>query len=246
MPLVFLHGQLLKRSQGLPGALKMSEELKILQTDQLDLSFGHHLTLIVDPGASTKEFDFTLIGCIAGRSLILGPPETGVMPLLAEGQTVFVRINLHSGVAFFPSVVLFVSDIPTVLVYLDYPDHVRFKQIRAAMRVQVRLPIIANNLSDTRFSALPGKISDISTTGASLEFYEALGQTGQNILIKGKFEVGPVQRLLSIPAQIRSTKQQNDVYIYGIEFAAANEDNLLVLFGFIFHAMAFKPIKPIS
>jgi hypothetical protein len=153
-----------------------------------------------------------------------------------------VRIKLPSGVALFPTTVLFISEIPTLIVYLDYPRDIKFKRVRAA-RVNVVLPILANNTTDTDFMGVAGKIVDISTSGARVEMFEPLGKVGDLVEIKGKFQVGGIMRTLGIQSVIRAEKPGN---AYGIEFFEQNEDKLLVLLGFIFHAMAYGETQTIA
>ena len=214
---------------------------------ELGLRFGQEMVLMPDPGDKAKVFDCELIGCLGDESVIIGPPvATGVLPRLVEGQRIIVRIKMAGGMALFPSTVLFVSEIPTVMVYLDYPRDVKFKQVRGAFRVSVALPVLATNKTNPQYSSIAGKVVDISTSGARLEMFEVLGKVGDEIELKGKFEVGNIKRILSIDALIRAKNSTSaERGFYGIEFHEGNEDKLLVLLGFTFHAMAFGHIQNI-
>lgn len=224
----------------------MQDEPKLVGFDELDLSFGQLLTLLPDPGDKDLLFDCLLIGCLADECLILGPPSSGLMPRLAEGQRVVVRIKLGHGIALFPSTVLYVSETPTYMVYLDYPRDIKFKLVRAAQRVAVALPVLVTNQSDPSFGHLAGKIIDISASGARLEIPSALGNSGDRIELKGKFSVGRIERLLTIHAIIRSCLSERGKNVYGVEFYEGDEEKLLVLLGYTFHALAFGQIKSID
>lgn len=222
------------------------QEPKLVGFSELGLGFGQELSLLPNPGDKDLVFPCDLIGCLQNESLIVGPSATtGTLPRLTEGQRVIVRVMLAGGIALFPSTVLFVSDIPTVMIYLDYPRDIKFKQIRAALRVVVSLPILASNLDNSQLSGIPGRILDISTTGAGIQMFEKLGDVGQKIEMKGKFQVGEIQRLVTIKAVIRTVLKRKDEFSYGIEFHEADEEKLLVLLGYIFHAMAFGQFQSI-
>lgn len=212
----------------------------------LDVKMGQTVQ-VLSKSSDVKEFyDVMLIGVIPGESLILGAPETGVFPKIEEGHQLVFRIMLADGIALFNSVVLYISDVPLFMVYADYPREIKFKQVRNASRVNVSLPVLASNLTTGVQSGVAGRFIDISTSGAGIECYEQLGSIGDDVIVKGKFEVNSIQRLLSIKASIRARKRlTNDSHIYGLEFAGGDEDDLLVLFGYIFNAMAYGKIQKI-
>lgn len=212
--------------------------------DDLDVKMGQ--TVQVLPKAATKKefFDVVLIGVIPGESLILGAPETGIFPKIEEGSQLVFRIMMADGIALFSTVVLYISDMPLFMVYVDYPRDLKFKQVRKASRVSVSLPVLGSNQTTGVQSGVAGRIIDISTAGAGIECYEHLGSIGDEIIMKGKFEVNSIQRLLSVKAVIRARKRvASDSFIYGLEFSGGDEDDLLVLFGYIFNAMAYGKIQ---
>lgn len=222
----------------------MSQDTKTLSFAELGLRFGDNLALIPNPGDKDKVFDCSLIGCLPGESIIIGPPlDTGILPRMIEGQRVVIRIKLAGGIALFPSIVLFVSEIPTVMVYLDYPRDIKFKSIRGALRVAVSQPVLVSNHSNSQYSGVVGKIVDISASGARLELTENCGSVGEKIDIKGKLAIDNIQRMLSFRAVIRSKKSEGESFAYGVEFIEEDEDKRIVLLGFIFHAMAHGQLQ---
>ena len=224
----------------------MSDEVKLFTFNELGLRFGQELDLLPNVADKDSVVPVELVGCLRNECIIIGPPSsTGVLPRLAEGQRVVVRVKLAGGIALFPTTVLFISEIPVIMVYLDYPRDIKFKQVRGAFRVDVTLPVLASNLSEKRYFGVAGKIIDISVTGARIEMFEELGTTGHEIEIKGKFQVGRLQRTLQIAALIRARTAREGSFIYGVEFHDGDEDKLLVLMGFTFHAMVFGQIQTI-
>ncbi|HMU66966.1 MAG TPA: PilZ domain-containing protein [Cellvibrionaceae bacterium] len=211
-------------------------EPSMVSFSELELSFGYELFLIPDLNNKQQLFDCVLAGCIPEECLMVTAPASGMFPRVDCGQRVLVRIRLPSGVALFPTTILFISETPTLIVYLDYPRDIKFKRVRAA-RVFVSLPVLMNSQSDEAVFGVAGKIVDVSTSGARIEATERLGNVGDIIEVKGKFQVGNMVRMLSIHCIIRAEKTPKT---YGVEFCEQNEEKLLVLLGFIYQSMAFN------
>lgn len=224
----------------------MTDEVKLLSFHELGLRFGQEMDLLPYPGDKDVIFPCELVGCLKDECLLIGPGgNAGVLPRMAEGQRVVMRVKLAGGIALFPTTVLFVGEIPLIMVYLDYPRDIKFKPVRGAYRVDVTLPVLASNLTDKRLSGVAGKIVDISISGARLEMFEELGSPGHEIEIKGKFQVGSIQRTLQINALIRARSTSEGHFFYGVEFRNDDEDKQVVLMGFTFHAMVFGHIQNI-
>lgn len=220
----------------------MSEEK--LNFSELDISIGQ-LVDVLPQQSTTKAFtQVVVVGTIPQQALIITAPESGIFPKLDVGEKLIFRLGLSDGLAIFAAQVLFISEVPAFMVYVDLPGVVTFKRVRNATRVSVSLPVLVSNVSSKQQSGLAGRIIDISTTGAGLEMFDPLGSNGDRIKIKGKFTVGSIQRVLSIDAVIRMSKRVSEkIVFYGIEFLESDENDLLVLFGFIFNAMSFGKIK---
>lgn len=224
--------------------LFMSDVEKI-SFNELELKVGQSLE--IQPGSEQPQYhDCIFIGCLPDQAIIVGAPMTGEFPVLEEGQKVVIRAKKSNGVAVFPSTALFISDIPTFMVYLDYPEGIKYKSVRRATRVDVNLPILASSVQNRMLRGITGKILDISTLGARVVVDSDAGSSGDSIELKGKFDVGGIQRILSVEVVIRSKVILPDGGIsYGVEFQKGDEENMLVLFGYIFNAMAFGKIQSI-
>lgn len=220
-------------------------EPRFVSFTELALGFGQQMLLLQHPKDKDSAFPCELVGCLAEQSLLVGPPASGLLPRLEEGQRLVAQVKLAGGVAVFQTTVLYVSDIPTVLVFLDYPVEVKFKRVRADLRVNVALPVLVINKTTGAGRSHAGKIVDISISGARLEMFEALGAVGHEIELKGKFHVGAIERLLCIDAVIRAQTSRHGQRLYGIEFRSGDEEKLLVLMGYTFHAMALGHLQSI-
>lgn len=223
----------------------MSPE-ETIHFDELGLKFGQPLEMAAQGGREQAFANVLVVGALPGESLIISVDESGIFPKTEEGQKAVFRVRMADGVAVFSGTVLYITDVPIFMVFVDFPTEVTFRRIRNATRVRVNLPVLVSSLSDSHRSGMAGRIVDISTSGAGLEMFENVGETGEEITLKGKFAVGSIRRVLSIKGVIRSIKKKGDnSYICGVEFLEEDENDLLVLFGFIFNAMSFGDIQKI-
>lgn len=217
-----------------------------LDFEALGITIGQAVEVLPQSSTSKIFSDVLILGAIPGEAIIIAATSSGEFPKMDEGETLVLKFKLADGVAILATSVLFISEVPMFMVYLDYPKDITFKRIRNASRVSVKLPVLVTSLSKPKYSGIAGQIIDISTTGAGLTLTEYAGGNGDQIMMKGKFSVGCIQRVLTIRAIIRTTtKKQENLTIYGIEFLEDDENDLLVLFGFIFNAMAFGKIQKI-
>ncbi len=219
--------------------------LETLSFDELDLKVGQ--TLEIQPNPTQNQcYDCTFIGGLSNQAVIVGAPISGEFPVVEEGQQIIIRIKKTSGMALFPTTVLYMADIPTFMVYLKYPERIKYKSIRKAARVDVNLPILASSLKNRILKGITGKILDISTSGARVIVESDAGEVGDSIALKGKFDVGGIQRMLLVTVTIHSKAiHPKGTISYGVEFLKGDEENTLVLFGYIFNAMALGKIQTI-
>ncbi|WP_045827045.1 flagellar brake protein [Teredinibacter turnerae] len=217
----------------------MTEETH-LHFDQLNLKFGQRLQLLPNPAEPGERYESLLLGCLPGETVMITPPPDGEYPLLSEGQRVVIRVTTSGGVALFPSQILHIAEVPLYILYLDFPSAIKYRQVRVAARVNVSLPVLLSNLTSGQLGPIAGRASDISLGGAKVVFDQRVGDIGDEVELKGKFEIAQIKRILSVSAQIRTEKQTPQGYEYGIQFFEQEEDKQLVLFGFIYSALAMS------
>lgn len=215
----------------------MSEK-QLLTFDQLNLSFGQIVQIHLTPAHNGERYNCQLVGCLPGEAILVTAPPSGQFPLLQPGARVAIRVMGPDGVAIFPTVVLHVSEQPVYLVYLDFPKAVQFRLVRNAQRVDVALPVLVNSRERAGVRSVAGRVVDISLSGAQLKLTDDIGTAGERIELKGKFNVAGIKRVLAIEAIIRKRSAVDaDAITYGVEFHERDEEKLLVLFAYIFHAM---------
>jgi len=215
--------------------------------EDLNLKLGQIVQIHPNPADPKQRFDCLLVGTLPGESILISAHRKAEFPVLEEGQMVVMRIMSANGVALFQTRVLFISDMPVLIVYLDFPEAIQFRMVRASSRVDIALPVLVYSISHPSRSGVPGRIADISTGGAGIELYDDVGEIGEEVELKGKFEIAGIQRTVRIKATLRSKKEAaSGNKSYGISFNEADEDKLLVLFAYIFNSMAFGDVQNIS
>lgn len=213
-------------------------EQNILNFEELDLEIAQ--VLEIQTGNADQRFECTLVGCIAGQAVIVTVPDSGEFPILKEGQSIAIRVLMPNGVAVFPSTVLFISDMPLFMVYIDFPDAIRFKRLRDATRVDVNLPVLVSNLNHHDVKGVVAEVMDMSTTGARIRLKQEIGKLGDTLELKGKFSLANIKRMVTVPAVIRSKAKDPDGSItFGLQYSNLDDDELIFLFGVVFSQLAF-------
>jgi len=218
-----------------------------LKFDDLNLQLGQIIQIQPNPAQSKSRFDCVLVGCIPNEAIIITASTSEGLPSFESGEPVAIRIMGENGIAIFPTMVLYVTEMPVFLIYLDFPRAIQFKTVRNAARINVALPIQVKNLDRDDAQSVSGQVMDISVGGACLDLDEDMASKGDSVEILGKFQIGGLERDLFIHAVVRSKKTGEKIgFEYGVEFHENDEEKLLVLFGYIFNEMAFGKLKRIQ
>ena len=84
-------------------------------------------------------------------------------------------------------------------------------------------------------------MKNLSTAGAQLTTNEAIGEAGEKISITCKVTVAQFEQYLNIAGIIRRINVNEDTdtgkYEYGVEFTIPDDNNKLLLHGFIYEKM---------
>ena len=211
--------------------------------DKLNLLAGQ--TIKVRAEESSGAFsNVTLIGVIWGQSVVLTVSESGGFPEVKEGQSLMFRIETPEGIAFFSAKVLVITDMPVFMVFVDFPNSAGFKRLRTSPRAKTTTPVLLSNESTGIQKGVAGQITDISIGGAGIIAFEALGDVGDEVIVKGKFRCGTIKRLISVRSVIRNMKAlDSQKFTYGIEFRENQDESLLVLYGFVFQVMTQSSLQ---
>jgi len=214
----------------------------------IKLSVGESIQL-QNPADDSKDRIFVkLVGYREGKSIIVTAPRiAGNEIQVKKGHKFIVRLFSVKTVYAFSVAVLDTKRTPYPYMHLTYPHQVESVVVRNAQRVSVELIVSVQNEDPDKAleEAVPAKLADISTGGAKLSTNEAIGEVGDDISISAKFKVGGVDQYVQILAIIRRTEVQEaqtegskDQYVYGLEFRFVEENERLVLHGFVYEQLS--------
>lgn len=189
-----------------------------------------------------KRINCRYIGALPGKYLLVTHPAN---TRLRSGQKLVVKAMIANGIAVFPVVVQSVMTAPFPMTYFSFPANVSVKQIRAATRVNVSLPVTATNLSNLSDVAIEGRFADLSISGAKIELKDVVGAVGDELELAADIQLGEIRRRMTLKAVIRaridrSTSEQDEDYpaVYGLEFLTTDEDNQLLLQVYVYRQLA--------
>ncbi len=206
---------------------------KDLTFSKLGIEPGRQV-LLAPQGSDKKAWPCLYVGCLPDTALMITANDSGEFPVLHEGQKIALKVALPKDIVLLSTTVLCISETPVFMVYLDYPHEIRAKQIRNASRIEIQQPAIVSDLKKQASLSSPGKILDISVSGARIELDNSIAKVEDYISVRTKFTVNGVQRVLDLKAAVKSVSatKKNTVH-YGVQFEFNDEDNLLILMGFL-------------
>lgn len=214
-----------------------------MQFDDLNLSSGTSLQLQqINSEGQSERLSARFWGGVPGRKLFLSVPRSGGKLLrFRPGQKLAVRLMVANGIGIFACVVEAQINEPVPLLFVSYPDEVKFKGIRGATRVVVNLFAKVGNSNSLSPRRAEGRVADISISGARLELREAIGDIGDTLELEMRVRVDTLERVITLQAIIRSrversTQEEKLEYpaVYGVEFIEQDEDELLILYAYVY------------
>lgn len=146
-----------------------------------------------------------VVGWLEGESWIVTLPHTRAGWIeLCEGEIVLLRVFTGRRAFAFKSTVLKTAHLPFKHLHLSLPDHAEGQVVRDALRCRVDLPATFTPADGK--GPTPGRIENISASGALLESTASLGDEGANITLEVELELHGVPTSLRLQATIRSVK----------------------------------------
>ena len=184
-------------------SLKILPEQKVqVGTNQKNLSVCHY------------------VGALSEQAVILSPADDQLQ--LHEGDNVVIRVPLPEGVAVFSSTILYISEIPIRLLYLDMPKNIRMKKLRDEPRVSVALPVLIQREHDNH--VYDGRLLDVSYSGIGFLGKIDFASVGEVLLIRGKFSSKTVH---TVSGRIVSKKNKGEgLARFGVVLPVELNDNI--------------------
>ncbi len=210
---------------------------------ELKIQVGETLQLQPRDGEDSRRLQVKLIGYVPGASLLVTTPTVGGKTMIMrEGQPFVVRMLSGKRIVGFTTTILRSCARPFPYLHLAYPLEVEQITVRQAERVRVKLYASLKNGNPDYPSDKPrsATIVDISTSGALMVAAEPLGAVGDAVAVRCALKIGGKEKLLSLPAHIRSIHSgPNDEYgggscYHGLEFNARDEQDVFALHGYVY------------
>jgi len=198
-------------------------------------------TLLLQSSPEAPRLSVKLIGYLKNSGVIVTVPTNGgEFVMLKDGQSFIVRFFSGQSAHAFTATVVRQTSVPFPHVHLSYPREVRGQGIRKGARIDVELIAAISLASDGEGEVLvrSGKIVNLSMGGAALRSKVPLGNKGDVMGVKFKILTHDIPSFLDFASTIRMVSQdQTDPampYLYGIEFANADQGMSLALAAFVY------------
>jgi c-di-GMP-binding flagellar brake protein YcgR len=190
--------------------------------DQTKLKIGDSIRLQFQTGTEKLRCLVTLIGYVAGQSVIVSMPviDGRLMPM-REGQNLNARFFSGKNAYAFSAVVRKTASVPYPYLHLSYPPEIRGLVVRSSPRAQARIDCHASTEDGSSYRCVS---RDISTEGALIAGPERLGKVGEKLLLKLPVKIDEDEHVLHLNCRIRSVS---------ISHASAGESPE-ILFGLAF------------
>jgi len=218
-------------------------EHRIITPEEVRWQIGDTLWLQPQDDLSARH-GVTLIGAIAGKSILVSAPvKEGRHLFLREGQVFVVRTLVGKRAYAFASQLLKSQQTPFVYLHLSWPREVRCTVIRQDTRV----PVSAEGFV-TLGAAEPvaASVIDLSSSGASLVAPLPPGGHAPRPGVTGslRFSAGVAEKELnlSLPLVLRAAESfgDPDYMKYGVEFTELSTHDRLILSAYVFQELSAR------
>ncbi|WP_417448098.1 flagellar brake domain-containing protein [Idiomarina abyssalis] len=189
--------------------------------DMIDVEFA---------SAAKVRTKLQLVGFDTGKYLLLKQPnprtEGSYSDVLFEGNPVIVRLVLEGETGeciAFKTKIRAVTNFPFRLLYLEYPEQVENRALRAQKRVRTHIPVDVtadNSQASTKKKLASGVIVDISSAGCRIVFKATPNEAGNvtHMNIKVGIGSGAHKEALSLSGQIMNQRKERGMISVGVRF----------------------------
>ena len=214
-----------------------------MEHHDLKIQVGEAVHLQPRDGEDSRRMNVRIIGYMVGVSLLVTTPKVrDKVMIIREGQPFVVRMMMGNQIVGFATRVLRTCTRPFHSLHLSCPEEMEQITVRKAQRVRVKLFASLKNPNPAFQSDKPqtGTIVDISISGAMLIADEPMGEVGDEVSLGCAVKIGDYEKLLEIPARIRSMHVDDndelggDCCFHGLEFDMHDKQDMFALHGFVY------------
>ena len=212
--------------------------------EEMHLQVGGRLQLITHRGMKPLQHFSSLIGWIKDEYLIVKVPQDQGAPIaLADGEKLTIRVFSGVNVCSFHASVERVFPRPVNYMHISFPSQIQGTSLRGAMRVKVDIPAqISGRQAPASANVF---LVNLSVTGALVESRRKLPMEEDVICLHFTLIAQPGNRQVIITTegrvrnvqQVRSEREQADVYAYGIQFTELAPDHFALIQNLTYAAM---------
>lgn len=221
--------------------------------DDMKLKVGDRLQLEPPAQLAHERFLVRVIGYLQGASLLVTAPiaTNGQRLQLIEGETVVMRSFSGQNAFGFACTIEHISKIPYEYMHLSFPDNIQGIVIRKAPRVRSRIIAAVHGSKTGAEEQVSALISDISTTGASLDAKKPVGDKGDILDLAFRVHLHNIDAYLSVKGVIRAVLNSDAIddtstlgfTRHGIEFQEMQPNDSVILQSMIYQQMVENPHK---
>lgn len=207
----------------------------------INLQVGTRVQMSLRQGAQQLVYYTELIGYLEGEYLIVKTPvENGLTVRMQVDEQVILRIFSGLNVFTFNCNVKTIFRSPHFYVHLSFPNDIKIKALRSAIRARVDLPVQINGVSRA------GVITDISVTGAAIVADSELGVCDEKIAISFTFPIQPTNQSAQIETsaticsiQLLPDKKKIAVprFSHGISFHEIDSTSQAMLLNLVYESL---------
>lgn len=204
-------------------------------------NIGDTVQLQFVPGKEEDRYYVKLVGFLDGKSIIVTTPrDQGAALRIPNDQQFIVRLVSGNAAKGFNATAIHSTTRPYPHIHLTFPDNLESTTVRKAERIECKLIVTVQNEEDGKSfdERKSASMQNLSTAGAQLTTSEIIGDVGDQLSIACKVNVAQFEQYLNITGIIRRISENDDSKLeYGIEFIIPDDNDKLLLHGFIYEQL---------
>jgi len=239
----------LAKEEILPAPSREDKSSTQFTFDDMKLRVEDRLQLEAPAKLGRERFSIKVIGFLRGISLLVSTPITanGLRLQLLENEAVVMRSFCGQKAFAFTCIVKQSEKKNTDYLHLSFPENIQGIVVRKAPRIKSSIIATVHNVKAS-INETAALISDISSTGLSLDSDQELGNKGDTLEIVFRIQLHQIEVLLSIHGVIRAkigidnfNFSTPSILRYGIEFQDISPNDSIVLKSMIYEQMIDNP-----
>ena len=218
---------------------------------ELNLPVGRTVDMLV-VGQDYKKHTFRarLLGYQKNHFILVEPIDKPPQVYLRELQGVSLRIANDLGIARFDSQIERLDERPAgLLMELEYPVAIEFKQKRSWPRVRIDVPVqvVAHTGLGMKSGAIDGRLTDLSEVSAMILTQKALTKIVTQLDVTLSLSDGIISRNMNVLAVVSAVvdnteKEPAYPFAYGIQFKDLDDIDRYFLRAYCLHQIAIGNI----